>query len=181
MFRIAARLDRATYAIRDQEVAAKADALKKQGRDLIELNIGDPCAYNGLYGFQMTANFKKALIDVINEGGAFDGYADEQGEPYLREAVVKDSKKRGILDASQEKVVVGNGLSELIDYLMGVIVEPGRNVILPKPDYPLYTARINWYGGQVRYYSLDPENNWQPIVQEIEKQIDENTSAIVVI
>ena len=145
---IADRVWNANYAIRDQQITLKVAELKKQGRNLIELNIGDPGAYNGLYGFQMPPHFKKELVEVINEGGAFDGYADEQGEPYLREVIAKDSKERGILDASQEKVVVGNGLSELIDYLMGVIVGPGRNVILSKPDYPLYTARVNWYGGR---------------------------------
>ncbi len=181
MLRVAARVRRANYAIRDQDVARKVKELKGRGRKTYELNIGDPGANLGEYGFRMPGHMKQAMIDVIGMGGKYDGYANEQGEIATREAVAEYSKKLGIRDANAENVVVGNGLSELLDYLFGCILEKGTNVVLPRPDYPLYTARANWYEGEPRYYSLDPENNWQPDVDEMRNAIDENTAAVVII
>ncbi|MFH1257310.1 MAG: aminotransferase class I/II-fold pyridoxal phosphate-dependent enzyme [Candidatus Micrarchaeota archaeon] len=181
MLKIAARVDRANYAIRDQDVARKVKELKKEGRKTYELNIGDPGANLGEYGFRMPSHIKDEIIRLVGMGGQYDGYANEQGEKETREAVADYSRKIGIRDADAEKVVVGNGLSELLDYFFGCSVEKGRNVVLPRPDYPLYTARVNWYEGEARYYTMDPKDNWKPKVEEIEKSIDKNTVAVVLI
>lgn len=181
MIRVSHRAQNATYAIRDVEIGKRVEAIKKRGGKTLELNIGDPGAYDGQYGFAMPKTIKQALIDNVSDGGKFDGYATEQGEPVLREAVAAYSKKIGILDARPENVVVGNGLSELIDYLFGVSVERGVNIVLPRPDYPLYTARTKWYEGEPRYYDLDPENEWQPNIDQMAKLVDANTFAVVLI
>ncbi|MFH0971662.1 MAG: aminotransferase class I/II-fold pyridoxal phosphate-dependent enzyme [Candidatus Micrarchaeota archaeon] len=181
MLDVAARVGRANYAIRDQDVALKVKELKKQGRKTYELNIGDPGANLGEYGFGMPQHIKKALVGIIEMGGQHDGYANEQGEVATREAVAEYSKKIGIREADADKIVVGNGLSELLDYFFGCTIEKGRNIILPRPDYPLYTARTNWYEGEPRYYALDPKNDWKPKVEEIERAIDKNTVAVVLI
>ena len=181
MLEIAGRVERAHYAIRDPEIAAKVSELKKNGRSIIEINIGDPGAKRGEYGFKMPNYIKEEIIGKIRANGEYDGYANEQGELETREAVAEDARKQGIRDAKAENVVVGNGLSELIDYLFGVTVEKGKNIILPKPDYPLYTARVKWYEGEVRNYDMDYENEWQPKVEDIGEKIDRNTVAVVLI
>ena len=181
MLQVASRVERANYAIRDPDVAAKVKELKAKGRKTYELNIGDPGANKGIYGFQTPDYIKKALIGIIQKNGEYDGYANEQGELETRQAIADYSRSLGISDCDPEKIVVGNGLSELLDYYFGVSVEKGRNVILPRPDYPLYTARVNWYEGEPRYYTMDPKNNWKPKVEEIEAQIDKNTTAVVLI
>ncbi|MBU1196913.1 aminotransferase class I/II-fold pyridoxal phosphate-dependent enzyme [Candidatus Micrarchaeota archaeon] len=179
LIRITNRAQKASYPIRDVEIGARVAALKKKGVKTYELNIGDPGAYDGLYGFAMFKGIKDALVHNIQTNGRFDGYATEQGERVLLEAVAADAKKRGIHDAKPDNVVAGNGLSEIVDYLIGVSVEKGTNMVLPRPDYPLYTARVNWYEGTPRYYDLDPENALQPKVEQIEAAIDGNTFAVV--
>ncbi|MFH1106461.1 MAG: aminotransferase class I/II-fold pyridoxal phosphate-dependent enzyme [Candidatus Micrarchaeota archaeon] len=181
MIRITQRAQAAHYAIRDPEIAAIVAQMKRDGEKTLELNIGDPGAYDGAYGFSMPGHIKKELAKIIAEGGKYDGYATEQGEPELREAVAEYSKMQGIAGALPEDVVVGNGLSELIDYTFGVAVEKGRNVVLPRPDYPLYTARVRWYEGEPRYYGLDPGNGWQPDVESIGRLIDKDTFAVVLV
>jgi len=180
-FKIAARVQRANYAIRDPEVAGLVRDLKRDGRRILELNIGDPGARAGEYGFAMPGFMKEALVSVVRDGGKRDGYANEQGELELREVIAKDSVRRGIPGADPEKVVVGNGLSEIIDYLLGVLVEEGTNVLVPQPDYPLYSTRVAWYGGQVKTYRLDPDRRWQPDPQDIARKLDANTVALVLI
>lgn len=181
MIRITQRAERASYSIRDSEIGEMVRQIKRSGRKTLELNIGDPGAYDGAYGFAMPSHIKRELEKIVGQGGRFDGYADEQGEPELRKAVADYSKAQGIADAKEENVVVGNGLSELIDYLFGVSVEKGANVVLPRPDYPLYTARVKWYEGEARYYDLDPQNAWQPKTEQIEAAIDGNTFAVVLV
>ena len=178
--RVAERVWNAHYAIRDYEVAEKVAHLKKKGNHLIELNIGDPGAYHGTYGFHMPSHIKENLVDAIRSN-KHDGYAHEVGDEDVRKGIALDAQRRGVIDASADNVLVGNGLSELIDYFFGVSVEEGRNVVLPRPCYPLYPARVGWYGGEPRYYSLDPSREWAPNLEELEGQIDENTMAVVLI
>ncbi|MFH1200092.1 MAG: aminotransferase class I/II-fold pyridoxal phosphate-dependent enzyme [Candidatus Micrarchaeota archaeon] len=181
MIRITRRAQAAHYSIRDPEIASMVTARKKAGERTLELNIGDPGAYDGAYGFAMPAHIKKGLVDAIGDDGHYDGYANEQGEPALRQAVAQYSKSQGISDAKEENVVAGNGLSELIDYLFGVAVEKGVGVVLPRPDYPLYTARVNWYEGQPNYYELDHKKEWAPDIASLENAIGKDTFAVVLI
>lgn len=181
MLTITKRVENAHYAIRDPEVAAKVAALKREGKNVLELNVGDPGARDGAYGFMMPPHIKETLIKIIEQGGACDGYANEQGEERLRNAVAEYSKREGIKDAVADNVVIGNGLSELIDFLFGVTLEKGKNVILPRPDYPLYAVRARWYEAEPRYYNLDSDKQWKPKLEEIEHALDENTFAIVLI
>ncbi len=181
MISTAQRVEKAHYAIRDPQIAAKVAELKRRGKKILELNIGDPGALRGAYGFKMPQHIKRNLIEAIEIGGAFDGYANEQGEEELRAAVADYSQRRGIRDARAANVIVGNGLSEIIDYLFGVSLERGRNVILPKPNYPLYATRAAWYEAETRYYTLDSKHQWRPNLDEIAAAMDHNTFAVVLI
>lgn len=177
---IARRVNDAHYAIRDPKIAKVVREVRATGKKIYEFNIGDPGALRGQYGFSMPDYIREDLVKVITTG-KFDGYANEQGDLEVREAISNDAKRRGVIDASPENVVVGNGLSELIGYLFGVTLEKGKNILVPKPDYPLYTAMAKWYDGEVRHYELDPENNWEPKLDQFESQIDENTAWVVII
>ena len=175
---IAKRVFDAEYAIRDPRMAQVVKEVRATGKKIYEFNIGDPGALRGEYGFSMPEYIKKDLIRVISTG-KHDGYANEQGEPEVREAIAADSKKRKIADAKPENVVVGNGLSELIGYLFGVTLEKGKNIIVPRPDYPLYTAMARWYGAEVRHYDLIEKEGWLPDLAQLENCIDANTAWVV--
>lgn len=177
---IAKRVSDAEYAIRDPRMAQVVREVRATGKKIYEFNIGDPGALRGEYGFSMPEYIRKDLVRVISTG-KFDGYANEQGDPEVREAIAADSKKRKIVDAKPENVVVGNGLSELIGYLFGVTLEKGKNIIVPRPDYPLYTAMAKWYGAEVRHYDLLPGKRWAPDIAQLAKQIDSDTAWVVAI
>ncbi|MEK6954662.1 MAG: aminotransferase class I/II-fold pyridoxal phosphate-dependent enzyme [Candidatus Micrarchaeota archaeon] len=177
---IAKRVHDAEYAIRDPKMAQAVKEVRATGKKIYEFNIGDPGALRGEYGFSMPEYIRKDLIKVISSG-KFDGYANEQGDIEVRSAIANDSKKRKIADANPENVVVGNGLSELIGYLFGVTLEKGKNIVVPRPDYPLYTAMAKWYGAEVRHYDLDPNDKWTPKLDQLENAIDANTAWVVAI
>ncbi len=177
---LARRIHEAEYAIRDPHIGRIVREMQKGGKEIMPFNIGDPGALRGRFGFSMPTFIRNKLIEVISSG-KFDGYAHEQGDPEVREAVARDSKKRGIIDANPDNVVVGNGLSELIGYLFGITLEKGKNVIVPRPGYPLYTAMGKFYGGELRHYDLIQDENWEPDFKQLESKIDENTAWVVVI
>ncbi|MFH1750103.1 MAG: aminotransferase class I/II-fold pyridoxal phosphate-dependent enzyme [Candidatus Micrarchaeota archaeon] len=177
---LAGRVEEAKYAIRDPRIAQIVKEVRATGKKIYEFNIGDPGALRGEYGFSMPEYIRSDLIRVISTG-KFDGYANEQGDPEVRDAIAADAKRRKISDAKPENVVVGNGLSELIGYLFGVTLDKGKNIVVPRPDYPLYTAMAKWYGAQVRHYDLLPEKKWSPDLKQLEAAIDPNTAWVVAI
>lgn len=170
--RIARRLDGVTYAVRD--VVAEAQKLEKLGHKILKLNIGDPNAYD----LDTPQYIKDALAKAVASG--HNGYSDSQGYFPLREAVVQFNKGKGF-DSTADNVVVTSGLSEAVNLLFGAMVEPGDNVVIPSPSYPLYDAFVSYYGGEKRLALLDESNGWAPDVDDLRKRVDENTRAIVVI
>ncbi len=170
--RIARRLDGVTYAVRD--VVAEAQKLEKQGHKILKLNIGDP----NVYDLDTPDYIKDALDKAVRAG--FNGYSDSQGYLPLREEVCHYNKTKGF-DSTPDNVVVTSGLSEAVNLLLGAMVEPGDNVVIPSPSYPLYDAFVSYYGGEKRLALLDESNGWAPDVDDLRKKVDENTRAIVVI
>ena len=180
VIKISNRIHKANYAIRDPAVIAEVEKLKKQGKEIIELNIGDPGGLDGAYGFPVPKHIVKAFVDAL-ESGENEGYASSQGDLFVRKEIVRDALEQGFKEADVEKVITGQGVSEIVDFLFSALLEPGRNVVLPKPDYPLYTALVNYYDGEVKHYDLDPEKGWTPDPKQIGQLIDENTVAVVLI
>ncbi|MFH0835694.1 MAG: aminotransferase class I/II-fold pyridoxal phosphate-dependent enzyme [Candidatus Micrarchaeota archaeon] len=168
----ASRLNNVTYAVRDVVVAAQK--LEAQGKKILKLNIGDPCAYD----FDTPQYLKDALVKAVNEG--HNGYSDSQGFIGLRQAVCENNKKKGF-ESQPEDVVVSNGLSEACHLLFGALLDSGDNVLLPSPDYPLYSAFANYYGAEPRYYNLDEENDWAPNWDDLRAKTDARTRAMVLI
>src|SRR5688572_13819220 len=120
------------YDIRG-ELSRRACELEGQGRDLIRLNIGNP----GAFGFRAPAHLQRAVIAGAAEA---DAYTHQQGLPLAREAIAAFHRGRGTPNANADRVFVGNGVSELIDITLRALLNPGDEVLLPSPDYPLWSA-----------------------------------------
>ncbi len=161
------------YEIRG-ELAARAAQLERQGYEIISLNIGNP----GLFGFRTPETMRLAMIENLHQSEA---YCNQKGIFPAREAVVMQQQMRGVMDLTAEDVVMGNGVSECIDLALRALLNSGDEVLVPSPDYPLWSASVSLNRGKPVYYSCLPENGFQPDPEEIEQLITERTRAIVVI
>lgn len=167
------RLTEVRYEIRG-ELARRARELEGQGRTLIKLNIGNP----GAFGFRAPEHLQRAIADRIADT---DPYTHQQGLPAAREAIAAFHRGRGMPAASPERVFIGNGVSELIDLSLRALLNPGDEVLLPSPDYPLWSAATILNDGRPVYYSCAPENGFLPDPDEIEALVSSRTRAIVLI
>ncbi len=161
------------YEIRGQ-LANHALELEKRGYEIISLNIGNP----GLFGFRTPETMRLAMIENL---ASAEPYCHQKGIFPAREAVVMQQQDRGISGVSAEEVFIGNGVSELIDLSLRALLNPGDEVLVPSPDYPLWSAAVVLNGGVARYYDCAPENGFIPDPSDIEALIGEKTRAIVVI
>ena len=161
------------YEIRGQ-LAHRAHELEKLGYEIVSLNIGNP----GLFGFRTPETMRLAMIENL---GQAEPYSHQKGIFPAREAVVMQQQDRGVLDVSVEEVFIGNGVSELIDLSLRALLNPGDEVLVPSPDYPLWSAAVALNGGVARHYPCPPERNFMPDLGSLEALITEKTRAIVVI
>ncbi len=160
------------YAIR--EVTVRARQLEREGKSILYLNIGDP----NVYDFDLVQEAKDAAIWAINHDK--NGYAPSEGLPEALQAIERDAKERQHI----ENIVgsfTGNGASECIDLAIMALANPGDNILLPMPTYPLYATILTRIGVQARYYHLDENNDWTPDIEQMASLIDNRTRAIVVI
>ena len=167
------RLSEVRYEIRG-ELARRALELEAQGRTLIKLNIGNP----GAFGFRAPAHLQSAIADNLPSA---DPYTHQQGLPAVREAIAAHYKQRNAPNAVPERVFVGNGVSELIDIALRALLNPGDEVLVPSPDYPLWTAATILNDGVPVHYDCLPENDFLPDPEQIESLITAQTRALVVI
>jgi alanine-synthesizing transaminase len=161
------------YEIRGQ-LAHRAMELEKRGYEIISLNIGNP----GLFGFRTPETMRLAMIENLSLA---EPYCHQKGIFPAREAVVMQQQNRGISGVSADEVFIGNGVSELIDLTLRALLNPGDEVLVPSPDYPLWSAAVTLNGGKPRYYDCLPENAFLPDPDAIEAQVGDRTRAIVVI
>jgi len=167
------RLSEVRYEIRG-ELARRARELEAQGRSLIKLHIGNP----GAFGFRAPETLQRAIADHIEKT---DPYTHQQGLPEAREAIARFHKARGTPNASPERVFIGNGVSELIDISLRALLNPGDAVLLPSPDYPLWSAATILNDGRPVYYRCDEANGFLPDPEQIESLVSSRTRAIVLI
>lgn len=161
------------YEIRGQ-LAHRALQLEKLGYEIISLNIGNP----GLFGFRTPETMRLAMIENL---GQAEPYSHQQGIFPAREAIVMQQQNRGIEGTSVEDVFIGNGVSELIDLSLRALLNPGDEVLVPSPDYPLWSAAVALNGGVARHYPCLPERHFQPDVAAIEAMITPRCRALVII
>ncbi|MDH3550093.1 MAG: aminotransferase class I/II-fold pyridoxal phosphate-dependent enzyme [Gammaproteobacteria bacterium] len=161
------------YEIRGQ-LANRALELEKRGYEIISLNIGNP----GLFGFRTPETMRLAMIENL---GQAEPYCHQKGIFPAREAVVMQQQNRGITGVSADEVFIGNGVSELIDLSLRALLNPGDEVLVPSPDYPLWSAAVALNGGTPRHYECRRKNAFVPDIEDMSRLINERTRAIVVI
>ncbi len=161
------------YEIRGS-LARRAHELERQGYEIISLNIGNP----GLFGLRTPETMRLAMIENL---GAAEPYCNQKGIFPAREAVVMKQQARGIVGTTAEHVFMGNGVSELIDLTLRALLNPGEEVLIPSPDYPLWTAATVLNGGKAVYYPCTEAAGFNPDVDAIEAAITPKTRAIVII
>src|SRR5258708_7390575 len=161
------------YEIRGR-LARRAHELERQGYEIVSLNIGNPKAF----GFRTPETMRLAMIENLSEA---EGYCHQKGIFPAREAVVMQQQGRGITGVTAEEVFIGNGVSELIDLVLRALLNEGDEVLIPSPDYPLWTAAVTLNGGRPVDYPGRPENGFVPDPEEVAALITPRTRAIVII
>ncbi len=161
------------YEIRGQ-LAHQANDMERRGYEIISLNIGNP----GLFGFRTPETMRLAMIENL---GQAEPYCHQKGIFPAREAVVMQQQDRGIHGVTAEEVFIGNGVSELIDLSLRALLNPGDEVLVPSPDYPLWSAAVSLNGGTPKFYDCLPENGFVPDPEQMASLIGPKTRAIVVI
>jgi alanine-synthesizing transaminase len=166
-------LEGVRYEIRG-DLAARAHELERQGYEIISLNIGNP----GLFGYRTPETMRLAMIENL---GQSEAYCHQKGIFPAREAVVMQQQGRDVMDVTAEDVFMGNGVSECIDLALRALLNNGDEVLVPSPDYPLWSASVALNHGKPVYYNCLPENNFQPDPGEIRSLITARTRGIVLI
>ena len=167
------KLANVCYDIRGP-VLARARQLEEEGHRILKLNIGNLAQF----GFEAPEEIQQ---DVIYNLPNASGYSDSKGLFAARKAIMHYTQSKNIKGVELEDIYVGNGASELIVMAMQGLLNNGDEVLIPTPDYPLWTAAVSLGGGKARHYLCDESNGWLPDLDDIRSKISEHTRAIVVI
>lgn len=167
------KLDNVCYDIRGP-VVDEADRMAKEGIDIIMLNTGNPPT------FQLNAP-DEVIRDVRTNLRTSEAYCHSKGIFPARKAIVQYYQTRGLMDITEEDVYIGNGSSELVQFSMQALLNDGDEVLIPAPDYPLWTASAILAGGKAVHYICDESSDWYPDLEDIRSKINSRTKGIVVI
>jgi alanine-synthesizing transaminase len=167
------KLDEVCYDIRGI-VLEEAKRLEEEGSTILKLNIGNPAPF-GLFAPD------EIIHDMIHNLHDAQGYSDSKGLFSARKAVMQYCQQKGFPGADVEDIYIGNGVSELIVMSMQGLLDSGDEVLIPMPDYPLWTAAVNLAGGTAVHYVCDEASCWYPDLEDIQKRITSRTKALVVI
>ncbi|MDG1074166.1 MAG: pyridoxal phosphate-dependent aminotransferase [Methylophilaceae bacterium] len=167
------KLDNVCYDIRGP-VLERARAMEEEGHRIIKLNIGNP----GVFGLEVPDEIQQDVIRNMTKSGV---YTESKGLFEPRKAIMHYTQSKQIAGVTVDDIIIGNGVSELIVMAMQGLLNNGDQVLVPAPDYPLWTAAATLAGGTARHYVCEEENGWLPNLQDMESKINANTRAIVVI
>ena len=167
------KLANVCYDIRGP-VLQRARQMEDEGQRIIKLNIGNPASF----GFEVP---EEIMQDVIRNMGDAGGYTDSKGLFAPRKAIMHSTQAKHIKGVTVDDIIIGNGVSELIVMAMQALLNNGDQVLVPMPDYPLWTAAVTLAGGTARHYVCDEATGWLPDLKDIEAKITANTRGIVVI
>ena len=167
------KLANVLYDIRGP-VLDEAKRLEAQGHRIIKLNIGNPQPF----GFETPPEI---LVEVVRNLPTSQGYSDSQGLVSARTAIVQHYQERGIDITDVDDVWLGNGVSELIQVALNALLDEGDEVLIPAPDYPLWTAATSLSGGKPVHYLCDESSGWMPDIEDMRSKITKRTKAIVII
>ena len=172
-YRQSSKLNNVLYDIRGP-ILEEANRMEAMGHRILKLNIGNTAPF----GFEAP---DAIMMDIIRHLPVTQGYSDSRGLYSARTASVQHYQNRGILDLEPNDVYLGNGVSELIPMTLQALCETDDEILVPMPDYPLWTASVALSGGKPVHYLCDEENNWYPDLEDIKSKITSRTKGIVVI
>ncbi len=167
------KLENVCYDIRGP-VLDEATRLEEEGYNIIKLNIGNTAPF----GFNAP---DEIIHDVMYNLKNAQGYCDSRGIFPARKAVMQYYQKKGIMDVEIDDIYIGNGVSELIMIAMQGLLDDGDEVLIPTPDYPLWTAAVNLSGGKAVHYICDEQSKWYPDIDDIRNKVNDKTKGIVLI
>lgn len=167
------KLDHVGYDIRGP-VPERARQMEEAGEKIIKLNIGNLAAF----GFEPPTEIVQDMIRNLPDSA---GYTDSKGLFAPRKSIVHYSQEQGATGVTVDDVYLGNGASELISLAVNALLDSGDEVLVPSPDYPLWTAAVSLSGGVPVHYMCDEQNGWEPSTEDIKNKITERTKAIVII
>ncbi|UWZ93797.1 pyridoxal phosphate-dependent aminotransferase [[Pasteurella] aerogenes] len=167
------KLEHVCYDIRGP-VHKEALRLEEEGNKILKLNIGNPAPF----GFEAP---DEILVDILRNLPSAQGYCDSKGLYSARKAIVQYYQSKNILGATVNDVYIGNGVSELITMSMQALLNDGDEVLIPMPDYPLWTAAATLAGGKAVHYLCDEQSDWFPAIDDIKNKVTARTKAIVII
>jgi alanine-synthesizing transaminase len=169
----ASRLSNVRYDIRGP-VLRRSQQLEAEGHQILKLNIGNTAPF-GLH------TPESVVHDLVRNIGEAQGYSDARGIYPARLAVAQYYTTLGVAGIGPDDVYLGNGVSELIVMALQALLDPGDEVLVPSPDYPLWTGAVHLCGGRAAHYHCDEQSGWAPDLDDVAAQINENTRALVII
>lgn len=167
------KLDNVLYDVRGP-VVDEATRMEENGTNVLKLNIGNPAPF----GFRTP---DEIVYDMQRQLTECEGYSAAKGLFSARKAIMQYAQVKGIPNLSIEDIYTGNGVSELINLSMSALLDDGDEVLVPAPDYPLWTACVTLAGGKAVHYICDEQADWYPDLADIRKKVNDRTKAIVII
>jgi alanine-synthesizing transaminase len=167
------KLQNVRYDVRGP-ILVEAQRLEAEGHHILKLNIGNTAPF----GFEAP---EAIVADIVHHLPDSQGYSDSQGIYPARTAVAQYYQSHGLRDVAVDDVFIGNGVSELITMVLQAFLDDGNEILVPAPDYPLWTGAITLSGGTAVHYRCDEANGWNPDLAEVESKITENTHGLVII
>lgn len=172
-FRKSSKLEHVLYDVRGP-VVEEAERMERDGAKILKLNIGNPAPF----GFHTP---DEVIYDMRQQLTECEGYSPAKGLFSARKAIMQYAQIKKIPNISIEDIYTGNGVSELINLCMSALLDDGDEILIPSPDYPLWTACATLAGGKVVHYVCDEQAEWYPDIEDIKKKINDRTKAIVII
>ena len=172
-FKKSTKLDNVLYDVRGP-VVDEAARMEEAGMQILKLNIGNPAPF----GFRTP---DEVIYDMRQQLTECEGYSTANGLFSARKAIMQYAQLKGIPNVSIEDIYTGNGVSELINLCMSALLNDGDEILIPSPDYPLWTACATLAGGKAVHYICDEQSDWYPDLEDMKKKITDRTKAIVII
>ncbi|MDM8124328.1 aminotransferase class I/II-fold pyridoxal phosphate-dependent enzyme [Mediterraneibacter glycyrrhizinilyticus] len=172
-FKKSSKLDNVLYDVRGP-VVDEAARMEESGTQILKLNIGNPAPF----GFRTP---DEVIYDMRQQLTECEGYSHAQGLFSARKAIMQYAQLKGIPNIAIEDIYTGNGVSELINICMSALLDDGDEILIPSPDYPLWTACATLAGGKAVHYICDEQSEWYPDIEDIRRKITDRTKAIVII
>ena len=167
------KLDHVSYDVRGPALD-EAMRMEEDGINILKLNIGNPAPF----GFRTP---DEVVQDMASQLRDTEGYSDSRGLFAARKAIMQYDQLKGIPNVTMNDIYTGNGVSDLINLVMQSMVETGDEILVPSPDYPLWTACVNLAGGKAVHYLCDEQSEWNPDIADIRRKVTDRTKAIVII